>query len=317
MRVYRSLSEVPAAPAGRALALGTFDGVHRGHRRVIGSAVERARERGLVAAVATFDPHPLQVLRPDEPPALLTCTDQKIALIADLDVDELIAIPFTIELSRQSAEDFCDEVLAGRLGARSVSVGSNFRFGRGAAGDAVLLGSRPQFDADVVELVQDGGESISSSRIRGLLTDGDVASAAKLLGAPFTVSGLVVKGDGRGRELEMPTANVEPAAGVIMPRSGIYAALAAADGERHPAAVSIGVRPTFGSGGDLRLEAHLIGFDGDLYGRTLQLSFLERLRDEVRFDSPQELVEQMKKDVDQARTAAKKYPAGFAGTSVQ
>ena len=304
MRVYRSLSDVPAAPAGRALALGTFDGVHRGHRQVIGSAVDRARERGLVSTVVTFDPHPLQVLRPDEPPALLTDTEQKIALISDLGVDELVAIPFTPELSRQAAEDFCDEVLVGRLGARSVSVGSNFRFGHGAAGDAALLRSRPEFDSDVVELVQDGGESISSSRIRGLLGDGDVAAAAELLGAPFTVSGPVVKGDGRGRELDMPTANVEPPAGVIVPAPGIYAALATADGDRRPAAVSIGVRPTFETKGDLRLEAHLIGFDGDLYGRTLQLSFLERLRDEVRFDSPQELVEQMKKDVDQARGVA-------------
>jgi riboflavin kinase/FMN adenylyltransferase len=304
MRVYRSLSDVPAAPAGRALALGTFDGVHRGHRRVIGSAVERARDRGLVSTVATFDPHPLQVLRPEEPPALLTSTDQKIALISDLGVDELVAIPFTTERSQQSAEDFCDEVLVERLGARSVSVGSNFHFGHGAAGDAALLGSRPEFDTDVVELVQDGGGSISSSRIRGLLADGDVAAAADLLGAPFAISGQVVKGDGRGRELDMPTANVQPPAGVILPRSGIYAAQATANGERHPAAVSIGVRPTFGSGGDLRVEAHLIGFDGDLYGRTLQLSFLERLRDEIAFDSPQELVEQMKRDVEQARAAA-------------
>jgi riboflavin kinase/FMN adenylyltransferase len=304
MRVYRSLSEVPAAPGGRALALGTFDGVHLGHRRVVASAVEDARERGLVSTVATFDPHPLQVLRPDQPPPLLTSTEQKIALISSLGVDELVTIPFTPELSRQSAEDFCDEVLAGVLGARSVSVGSNFRFGHGASGDAALLSERPEFETRVVELVQQGGESISSSRIRGLLAEGDVQAAARLLGAPFTVAGRVVEGDGRGRELDMPTANVQPPPGVILPRQGIYAALATANGERHPAAVSIGVRPTFGSGGDLRLEAHLIGFQGDLYGRTLQLSFLERLRDELRFDSPEELIEQMKKDVDQASAVA-------------
>ena len=306
MRVHRSLSDVPAAPAGRAVALGTFDGVHLGHRRVIGSAVERARERGLVATVATFDPHPLQVLRPQQPPRLLTTTDDKIALISELGVDELVAIPFTAELSRQSAEDFCDQVLAGVLDARSVSVGANFRFGHGAAGDAALLRARPDFDTDVVELVQHGGDSISSSRIRSLLAEGDVARAAELLGAPYAVTGPVVEGDRRGRDLDMPTANVEPPADMILPAPGIYATTAAAEGFEGPvaAAVSIGVRPTFDDGDDLRLEAHLIEFDGDLYGRRLRLSFLERLRDEVRFDSAEELMEQMQRDVEQARAVA-------------
>jgi len=306
MRVYKSLADVPAEPRGRALALGTFDGVHVGHRRVIGSAVEHAREQRLTAAVATFDPHPLQILRPDEPPRLLTTTERKIELVAGLGVDELIAIPFTPELSRQSAEDFSDEVLARALGARFVSVGANFHFGHGAAGDAALLRSRPEFETDVVELVQHGDGPISSSRIRSLLEDGDVAGAAQLLGAPYSVAGPVVEGDRRGRDLDMPTANLEPPPGLILPATGIYAGTATVDGggEQWPAAVSIGVRPTFGSGGELRLEAHLIGFEGDLYGRTMALSFLERLRDEERFDSPQELVAQMKRDVEQARAAA-------------
>jgi riboflavin kinase / FMN adenylyltransferase len=316
MRVYRSLSEVPAEPAGRALALGTFDGVHLGHRRVIGSAVERARDRGLVSTVVTFDPHPLRVLRPEQPPRLLTTTDQKIDLISELGVDELVAIPFTQELSRQSAEDFSDQVLAGALGARSVSVGANFRFGHGAAGDAALLASRPEFDTDVVELVQQGDDSISSSRIRSLLGEGDVARAADLLGAPYSVVGPVVEGDRRGRELGVPTANMEPPADVVVPAPGIYAGIATAAGiPPTPAAISIGVRPTFDDAGDLRVEAHLIGFEGDLYGGDMKLSFLDRLRDEVRFDSAEELVDQMKKDVEQARAVT--YRAGFAGNSVK
>jgi riboflavin kinase/FMN adenylyltransferase len=301
MRVYRSLADVPAEASGRAVALGTFDGVHLGHRRVIGSAVDRARENGLVATVATFDPHPLRVLRPEQPLQLLTTTDQKIALIGELGVDELVAIPFTPELSRQSAEDFCEQVLAGALGARSVSVGANFRFGHAAAGDAALLRARPEFETDVVELVQHGGDSISSSRIRALLAEGDVAGAAELLGAPYSITGPVVEGDRRGRELNVPTANIEPPEDVILPARGIYAAIATANGSRPTAAaVSIGVRPTFETEGDLRVEAHLIGFDDDLYGRMVSLTFLERLRDEVRFDSPEELVEQMQKDVEQA-----------------
>jgi riboflavin kinase/FMN adenylyltransferase len=307
MRVYRSLDDVPAESPGRAVALGTFDGVHRGHRRVIGSAVDRARERGLVATVATFEPHPLRVLRPDQPPQLLTTLDRKIALVAELGVDELVAIPFTPELSRQSAEDFCAQVLAAALGARSVSVGANFRFGHGAAGDAALLRSRPEFETEVVELVEDGGDSISSSRIRSLLAEGDVAGAAGLLGAPYAIAGPVVEGDRRGRGLNMPTANLEPPRDVILPAKGVYAATATADGiQPTAAAVNIGVRPTFETEGGLLVEAHLIGFDGDLYGQTLGLAFLERLRDEVRFESADELVEQMQKDVEQASAVAAK-----------
>jgi len=316
MRVYRSLSDVPPAPAGRALALGTFDGVHLGHRMVIASAVERAREGGLVSTVVTFDPHPVCVLRPDEPPRLLTTTGQKIDLISGLGVDEVVTIPFTTELSRQSAEDFSDEVLVGALGARSVSVGRNFRFGHGAAGDAELLASRPEFETTVVELVQHGDQSISSSRIRNLLAEGEVADAAELLAAPYSLVGPVVEGDRRGHDLGVPTANVEPPAEVVVPAPGIYAGIAAADGiSPTPAAISIGVRPTFDDGGELRVEAHLIGFDGDLYGRQVKLTFLERLRDEVRFDSAEELVEQMKRDVEQAKAVT--YRAGFAGNSVK
>ena len=212
-----------------------------------------------------------------------------------------MAIPFTSELARQSAEDFSAQVLAAALGARSVSVGTNFRFGHGAAGDAALLRSRPEFETEVVDLVELGGDSISSSRIRSLLAEGDVAGAAGLLGAPYAIAGPVVEGDGRGRELNMPTANIEPPTNVVLPARGVYVATATADGmQSAAAAVNIGVRPTFETEGDLLVEAHVIGFDGDLYGRTLGLAFLERLRDEVRFESADELVEQMQKDVEQA-----------------
>jgi riboflavin kinase/FMN adenylyltransferase len=305
MRVIRSLSEVPREPAGRALALGTFDGVHLGHRQVIGSALERARERGLAATVVTFDPHPLEVLRPERPPRLLTTIERKIDLVAALGLDELVAVPFTEERSRQSAEEFCDEVLVATLGARAVSVGANFHFGHNAAGDADLLRSRPEFDTDVVELVEHEGEPVSSSRIRLLVDTGDVAGAARLLGAPYALAGTVKRGDGRGRELGIPTANLDVPEQQLLPAPGIYAATAAGAAiEGEPAAaVSIGVRPTFG-GGELLVEAYLIGFEGDLYGQVLQLEFLERLRDEERFESAEALVEQMRKDVADARAIA-------------
>jgi riboflavin kinase / FMN adenylyltransferase len=306
MDVYRSLAEVPPAPAGRSIALGTFDGVHRGHRRVIAAAVEGARERGLRPAVVTFDPHPLQVLRPDEPPRVLTTTDTKAALVAGLGVEELVAIPFTPEFSRQSADEFSGGVLLRALDARRVSVGANFRFGHGASGDTESLRAHPEFETVVVPLVEHGGAPVSSSRIRALVAEGDVSGAAELLEAPFRLIGEVVRGEARGRELDMPTVNLRPPPGLVVPAAGIYAARAHGDalGTDVPAAVSIGVRPTFEDDGDLRVEAHLIGFDGDLYGQTVWLEFLERLRDEVKFDSAEALQRQMRADVEQTERIA-------------
>jgi riboflavin kinase/FMN adenylyltransferase len=305
VNVHR-LDEIPDAPQGRSVALGTFDGVHLGHRRVIGSACDWGRERGTRTGVVTFDPHPLQVLRPDEPPKLLSTTAVKIGLIEGLGVDEVIVIPFTEDFSRLEPDEFCGDVLAGRIAARHVSVGANFKFGHGAAGDADYLRSRPEFETEVVPLVEHDGEPVSSSRIRELVAAGAVGEAVELLGAPFVLEGTVVTGDARGRELDMPTANVEPAPDLVVPATGIYAAralVAGGDGRsaQVPAAVSVGVRPTFEDAGDLRVEAHLIDFTGDLYGRTMRLAFLARLRDEERFDSADALIRQMQKDVEDVR----------------
>jgi riboflavin kinase / FMN adenylyltransferase len=305
VNVHR-LDEVPDAREGRSVALGTFDGVHLGHRRVIASALNWAREHGTRAGVVTFDPHPLQVLSPDEPPKLLTTTAVKIGLIEQLGVDEVIVIPFTEDFSRLEPDVFSRDVLVGRLGTRRVSVGANFRFGRGAAGDADHLRSRTEFETDVVPLIEHNGEVVSSSRIRELISAGAVTEAAELLGAPFVLEGTVVEGDARGRELDMPTANLEPAVDLVVPGTGIYAARALLEEGSGPAvevaaAVSIGVRPTFDDAGDLRVEAHLLEFGGDLYGRTMRLAFLARLRDEERFDSAEALIVQMEKDVEDVR----------------
>jgi riboflavin kinase / FMN adenylyltransferase len=300
MQTYTSLEQIPMEPAGRAVALGTFDGVHAGHRQVIGRASAWAAEHGGRSAVVTFDPHPLQVLRPEEPPKLLTTTPIKLDLIGSLGVDETIVVPFTEELSRMGAEDFCEQVLAGAIGARHVSVGENFRFGHRAAGDADLLCGRPEFSAEVVQLVEVDGEPVSSSRIRKLVADGDVSGAARLLAHPFQIEGPVIQGDSRGRDLGMPTANIEPPQETVLPAAGVYATTAL----ERPAAVSIGVRPTFEREGRLLVEAYLLDFDGDLYGETLRIGFLERLRDEVSFDSVDELVEQMQRDVAQTREIA-------------
>ena len=272
---------------GRKVAVGTFDGVHRGHREVIRGA----------DTVLTFDPHPVAVINPEAAPKLLTSLSIKRDLIAGLGVEELVIIPFDREFASRSAEDFVEDVLASRLGAAEVAVGENFRFGKGAKGDAGFLRSRDEFETRVVPLVEVAGETVSSSQIRALVASGEVAKAAEFLGGPFLFEGEVVPGDKRGHELGMPTANLVPDDRLVCPGHGVYAAWA----HGYPAAVNVGVRPTFDSGRGLLVEAHLIDFDGDLYGQTLRVAFLERLRGEKRFDSVDELVRQMHRDVEETR----------------
>jgi riboflavin kinase/FMN adenylyltransferase len=282
-----SVHDVEPRPEGRRVAIGTFDGVHLGHREVI---------RGC-DAVLTFEPHPLAVLNPDALPKLLLSLPLKRDVIAGLGVDELVVIPFDREFASRSAEDFIDHVLVERLGATQVSIGENFRFGHRAGGDARMLASRPEFETRVVPLVEVEGETVSSSHIRGLVAAGDVSAAAEFLGGPFLLEGEVVRGDGRGRELGMPTANIVPDDRLACPGHGVYAAWA--DGR--PAAVNVGVRPTFDTGRGLLVEAYILDFDGDIYGETLRVAFVERLRGERRFESTEALVSQMQRDVEAVR----------------
>jgi riboflavin kinase / FMN adenylyltransferase len=275
---------------GRKVAIGTFDGVHLGHREVI-----RGND-----TVLTFEPHPLAVIHPEALPKLLNSHQVKSDLIAGLGVDELVTIPFDRDFASKTAEQFVEEVLVGRLGAAQVSVGENFRFGKGAKGDAEFLRSRPEFETRVVPLVEVEGETVSSSHIRGLIAAGEVDKASHFLGGPFLFEGEVVPGDRRGRDLGMPTANIVPDDRLACPGHGVYAAWA----HGYPAAVNVGVRPTFGTGRGLLVEAHLLDFDGDLYGQALRIAFLERMRGEKRFDSVDELVAQMRLDVDRARDIA-------------
>jgi riboflavin kinase/FMN adenylyltransferase len=278
----------------RDLAVGEFDGVHRGHREVIRGA----------DTVLTFEPHPRTVVAPDSAPKLLTSLDTKADLIAGLGVEELVVIPFDGSFAAQTAQEFIDHVLVERLGARRVSVGENFRFGNRARGDAALLRSQEAFETVVVQLVEVDGEIISSTHIRGLVAAGEVGAAARFLGAPFHMRGPIVHGDKRGRTLGYPTANLVPDPRLVVPDHGIYACRAEVDGESHVAAVNVGVRPTFKTGRGLLVEAFLLDFDRDIYGRELRLDFLERLRGERRFDSVEALVEQMGRDVNETRRIA-------------
>ena len=275
------------APRPRRVAVGEFDGVHVGHREVIAGA----------DTVLTFEPHPLRVIAPERAPRRLTPLAVKADLVASLGVAELVVIRFDEAFAAQHARAFVDDILTATLGATHVSVGENFRFGHDARGDTAMLEADPRFDTRVVRLVEVEGEIVSSSHIRALVAAGEVQHATRFLGAPFQMRGEVVHGDKRGRELGYPTANLIPEEGLVCPGHGVYAALA--DGA--PAAVNVGVRPTFGMGLALLVEAFVIDADVDLYGRRLRLDFIARLRGERRFDSAQELVDQMVLDVAQAR----------------
>ncbi len=271
----------------RKVAIGTFDGVHVGHRQVIDGA----------DTVLTFEPHPLSVIHPEAVPKLIMPFEIKRDVIEGLGVIELVVIRFDHGFSELEPEDFVGRILIDTLGAHQVAVGENFRFGRKAKGDPELLRSRSEFETRVLPLVEVDGETVSSTRIRAQVAAGDVEGAMRCLGAPFLLEGEVVSGDKRGRTLGFPTANLIPDDELVCPGHGVYAAFA----NGMPAAVNVGVRPTFETGRGVLIEAHMIDRDVELYGKDLRIAFIARLRGEKRFPGVEELVAQMHRDVDQAR----------------
>lgn len=309
--VARGLEAV--VPAASVVTIGVFDGVHRGHRTIIGRAVRAAQDAGLRAVAVTFDPHPMAVVRPDQAPPLLQPLEERVELLAATGIDLVLVLPFTRAVSQLEPAAFVERVLAGPLDARKVVVGTNFRFGHRAAGDVETLdelGTAHGFTAEAVSLLDLDGDPISSTEVRAHLRSGDVAWATEALGRPWTYTGEVVRGDGRGRTIGVPTANVVAPADVLRPGGGVYAATAQHAQGRWDAVVNVGTRPTF-DGVTTTVEAHLLDTaasaeDLDLYGEQLRLAFLARLRDERRFDGPDELVAQIHRDIDAAH-------AHFAG----
>lgn len=307
---WHGLDEVPAEWGASVITIGEFDGVHRGHQHIVARAAELGRERGLPVVAVTFDPHPDEVVRPGSHPPLLCSARRRAELLAGLGVDAVCVLPFTLEFSRLDPDEFVRTVLVDKLHAAAVVVGEDFRFGHKARGDVQLLdklGEKYDYTVEGRPLVVLDDVTVSSTAIRRLLDAGDVAEAAKALGRPHRVEGIVVRGHQRGRQLGFPTANVESPPHTAIPADGIYAGWLATLGEsgqetnRWPAAISIGTNPTF-NGQDRTVEAYALDrTDLDLYGLHAAIDFAAFLRGTLRFDSIDALVEQMRKDVDQAR----------------
>jgi riboflavin kinase/FMN adenylyltransferase len=305
-----SLGSRPAEQRPRAVAIGNFDGVHLGHLRLLGACVAAARSRGLTPAVLTFDPHPAAVVsQRGAPPRIQTLRSRK-RMLTEAGIEELAHLRFDENTARLTPEEFVERFLVLGMRAACVVVGQGFRFGAGRAGSVETLRElgRGRFETVEVETLEDGAERVSSSRIREALLRGDLALAKRYLGRPYEIEGVVIHGDHRGRSLGFPTANLD-LEGVSALRPGVYAADGIIEGEASPrrAAVNLGVRPTFG-GEEPRLEAHFLGYDGDLYGKSVRLIFLERLRDERRFDSLEDLKAQLAADV-KAAARAESSPA--------
>lgn len=308
MRVWREISDVPGDLGRTVVTIGNFDGMHRGHQHVVGRARETAEAVGVDTVVAvTFDPHPIAVLRPDHAPSMLSTIDERVRLLAEAGADDVLVVPFSREIAAWPPAEFIDRILVGALHAKAVVVGANFRFGNRAAGDRHTLaeaGATRDFTVEAIAL--DGGPQVwSSTYVRTCLAEGDVTGAAEALGRPFVVSGVVARGDRRGRELGFPTANVPVTdQQAAVPADGVYAGQLriVASGEVHPAAISVGTNPTFAGERERRVEAYVLDRDDlELYDVEVEVVFVERLRGMLRFDSIDELRDAMTHDVHRTR----------------
>ena len=292
----------PCPPGSSVVTIGVYDGVHLGHQATLARVVDEAHEAGRSAVVATFDRHPSEIVSPERTPLLLCDLDERLERLSAVGIDQVAVIPFDREMAAESAEEFIERLVVGRLGAARVIVGEDFRFGAKRRGDVALLAAQGRhlgFTVEGVHLDASAGAPISSTRIRAAIAAGDVSHARSLLGRVHEVAGEVVHGDGRGGpELGFPTANLRVSASMAVPRVGIYAGWYRDEQHQaHPAAISVGRRPTFYESADPLIEAHLLEFEGDLYGHRARVSFFEHLRDEERFDSLEALIEQMGRDV--------------------
>lgn len=307
MKQIVGLDALEPQEGGAVVTIGTFDGLHLGHRNLVARAMDMAADSGGTSGVITWDRHPAATLRPDKLPPLLSSQERKIELIEDMGADLVVVLPFDERLSHLSPEDFARRVLSAGLNATHVFVGADWRFGHKAAGDVAQLeelGTEFGFGVEGVGLQTVAGEPVSSSRVRRAVAEGDMVSARALLGRPFDVDGLVVRGAARGKGLGFPTANLAIDPALARPPIGVYAGMAHVNGMKYSAAINVGVNPTFGGErgtSPVQIEAYILDFVGDIYDEVVRLEFWKRLRDEQRFGSVDDLIAQMHLDVEETR----------------
>lgn len=308
MKLFRKLDDFPDSLRGGAISIGNFDGVHRGHSRIVSRLNRYASELGSAAIVFTFDPHPVRLLRPEQTPPPLTWTRRKADLLADLGVDVVIAYPTNLALLELEAEEFFQQIVCQKIGAKAMVEGPNFFFGKGRGGNIDTLKSlchQNKVELEIVKPIENDGKYVSSSRIRTLIADGDVRSAREYLTQPYRIRGMVTHGAARGTTIGFPTANLD-AIDTLVPAIGVYAGRAWIESRWHWAAINIGPNPTFGEQLP-KVEVHVLDFDGTLYGRPLEVDFIEHLRDIRQFESPDKLIEQLNQDVLKTRQIARQF----------
>lgn len=306
MKTCQGLTGLPADVKPSVATVGVFDGVHRGHQMLIKKVVDEAHARGAKAVVVTFDRHPLELLSPKDAPELITTLRQRAEVFEEIGVDVLLVLRFDDKFRQFPAEHFIERVLVDALGAVHLVVGANFRFGHGGTGSVEMLGSMGEelgFTVEVFSLLEEkaGPEAVSSSLIRRQLHDGEVERVAEELGRPFRLEGHVVKGAGRGRKLGIPTANLDLPPKVILPKIGVYAGWLVVDGERIPAVINVGYNPTFEDRERPIVEVHALDWEGDLYGKVIGVEFTHHLRDELKFESGDAMMVEIRKDIERAR----------------
>jgi len=307
MIIIKGTDKIPSEFRDAVVTIGNFDGIHLGHGLIFEQVIAAARQEKRQALVITFDPHPKMLLHPERRPFyLITSLEEKISLLDDIGIDAVILIPFSLEFAKTTAETFIRDILWDKLHIRKIFIGHDYTFGRGKEGNEaylVLQGSKLGFDVDVVNAFTINSGIVSSTRIRNAILEGDVKTAASLLGRPYNLSGPVVVGHRRGAGLGFPTANIDPEK-VLVPARGVYAVIVELDGQRYQGVLNIGYNPTFADE-KRSVEVHLLDFDGNIYGMTLEVLFIERIRDEVKFDGPDKLVAQIRQDIDRARIILK------------
>jgi riboflavin kinase/FMN adenylyltransferase len=303
MKIIKGIDEIPSEFRDAFVTIGNFDGIHLGHRLIFEQVIAAAKKEKGKALVITFDPHPKMLLHPERRPFyLITSLEEKIRLLDEIGIDAVILIPFSLEFAKTTAEAFIHDILWDKLHIRKIFIGHDYTFGRGKEGNEaylVLHGSKLGFNVDVVNAFTIKGGIVSSTRIRNAILDGDVKTAAGLLGRPYNLSGPVVEGHRRGAGLGFPTANIDPEK-VLVPARGVYAVIVEVDGQRYQGVLNIGYNPTFADEKQ-SIEVHLLEFTGNIYGMTLEVLFIERIRNEVKFDGPDKLVAQILQDIDRAR----------------